>query len=170
MLLRKCSFVCISSFHLLPLFTKTKRAASRDAVGAAVSAAFISRKSLAIIPPPSVKKVNLPPNDVQMNDSCLLSWIISQEMCVCVCVSLCLRLRRPVGVRLCVLSRENKMLWGKSGKRKRKQSSMMKSAKDLIEVPPGKLYCWLLIRRKEKSFTASHPEVKKVAKQGSEWK
>lgn len=44
---------------------------------------------------------------------------------------------------------------------------MMKSARDLIEVPSGKLYGRLLIRRKEKSFTASHPEVKQVAKRAT---
>lgn len=81
-LLHKCSFVCISSFHLLLPFKKKIKNGSRDALGTTVSAAFISYESLAIIPPSSVKKSQPASAGTQMNDCCLLCWIISQEMCV----------------------------------------------------------------------------------------
>lgn len=82
-LLHKCSFVCVSSFHLLPLFKKKKRKERGVGTLSALQSQLHSSVTRASQLFPLFSQKSQPASTgAQMNDCCLLCWIISQEMCV----------------------------------------------------------------------------------------
>lgn len=153
-LLHKRSFVCISSFHLFPLFKKrgfgTPLALQSQLHSAVIRASqlfpFFSQKSQ----PASTS--------AQMNDCCLLCRIISQEMRVHRCLwHLYLPSPHSICSSLCFSSGKQNAA-GMEGEKERPRVQslmrglMMTSMKDLIEVPPRKLYCLLFIRQRKSSL------------------
>lgn len=81
-LLHKCSFVCVSSFHLLPLFKK-RRVGTPSALQSQLHSSVTRASQLF---PFFSQKSQPASTSTQMNDCCLLCRIISQEMCVHRCL------------------------------------------------------------------------------------
>lgn len=130
-LVHKCSFVCISSFHLLPLFKK----ASRAALGTTFSAAFISYENLVIIPLLQSEKSDLPVPARRWMTVVSSAGLLATR---CVYTDAAIFLHPIQDVPLCVSRQENKMLLGGKGKREQTRVQglmrglMMTSVKDLI--------------------------------------
>lgn len=138
-LLHKRSFVCVSSFHLLPLF---KKRGSWDALCTTVSSCIHQLQEPCNYSPSSVRKVNLPHRWMTVVSS---AGLLARR---CVYTDVSDTSAPPIHtqyVRLCVSRQENKMLSGGKRQQTRVQSLMrglmMTSVKDLIQVPSRKLYC-----------------------------
>lgn len=130
-----CAFPLFIFSCFFSPFLKKKKKGSRDALGTTVSAAFISYESLAIIPPSSVKKSQPASAGTQMNDCCLLRWIISQEMCVH--RRLCLALLLSICSSLCFSAGKQNAVTREGRRRPTRVQSLMRglimtSMRDLI--------------------------------------
>lgn len=130
-----CAFPLFIFSCFFSPFLKKKKKGSRDALGTTVSAAFISYESLAIIPPSSVKKSQPASAGTQMNDCCLLRWIISQEMCLH--RRLCLALLLSICSSLCFSAGKQNAVTREGRRRPTRVQSLMRglmmtSMRDLI--------------------------------------
>lgn len=141
-LLHKCSFVCISSFHLLPLFKKKKGGGGKSGRSLHYSLSCIHQlREPRNYSPSSVRKVNLPVPAHRWMTVVSSAGLLARRCVYTVVSDASAPTPTPPSIQyvpLCVSRQENKMLSGGKGKGSRLECKslmrglMMTSVKDLI--------------------------------------